>query len=87
MKQLPLIDAEAGTPPASPALDAATIRALRSCNVLYLRTQWSAYWQEWQHHIQVRTTASCHEVVKNDAGIAAMLGVRTHAAKREDTHG
>lgn len=82
MNQLPLITAEAGTSPASPALRPATIRALRACNVLYLRTEWSAWFGDWQHRLVWTNERGVeHQLVKNDAGIAAMLGVRTHAAE------
>lgn len=75
MKQLPLIDAGiVGVLPVSPALDPATIRALRQRNVLYLRTEWSAYWGEWQHWVMYTSPRGNMAVlVKNDAGIAAMV--------------
>jgi hypothetical protein len=70
--QLPL-DAEIVPRTTGPALDPQIIKALRAKHVEYMWTRWSSYWQEWEHHVMLRTQSSRHMVVKTDEGIAALL--------------
>lgn len=61
--------------PPHPGLDAATVLQLRTHGFVYISTRWNAYFGEWQHRIDLVTPRGVRQLVKTDAGIAALLEV------------
>jgi hypothetical protein len=71
-----------------PTLDKATVLQLRTIGVEYLSTHYSRYWREWEHRIVVTTERGHrHTLIKNDQGIAALLGQSlSHGEGDRDAH-